>query len=284
MYYNSNKYANDYYNAYKQEMKEVEVYKKTNHWQKIINIALIVVTSMLLFLSLFYIYKFFYSSSTQTKSSNIDKKKILNEEILPVVTTNYELPQSPQLRDLAKRSDERILENATDTLQYTTDIPHKELLKKESPVNTQEIQHIVKLVMSHMTAETEAPLKKQLDRVEKKNYTEVTLKNSNHYNKIILSSEKSPNEALENRPLLKLTDESQNSKQMTEYATSIKRELSTRTNAMRIIIVQEGDTLSKIAKRAYGSYDAYQKIFSANPEILENPNQIFIGQRLRIPS
>ncbi|RUM69524.1 MAG: hypothetical protein DSZ07_04455 [Sulfurovum sp.] len=53
---------------------------------------------------------------------------------------------------------------------------------------------------------------------------------------------------------------------------------------MRIIIVKKGDTLSKIAKKAYGSIDAYPKIFMANPEIIKNPNEIFVGQRLRIPT
>jgi len=52
---------------------------------------------------------------------------------------------------------------------------------------------------------------------------------------------------------------------------------------MRIIMVKDGDSLSKIAKRAYGSYDSYIKIFEANPEIIKNPNEIFVGQRLRIP-
>ena len=68
------------------------------------------------------------------------------------------------------------------------------------------------------------------------------------------------------------------------YTQEIKKEISFRENEMRIIIVQQGDTLSRIAKKAYGDYDDYPKIFAANPEIIKNPNQIFVGQRLRIPS
>jgi len=45
-------------------------------------------------------------------------------------------------------------------------------------------------------------------------------------------------------------------------------------NGMQIIIIQKGDTLSKIAQRAYGDYTDYKKIFTANPEIIQNPNQI----------
>ena len=53
---------------------------------------------------------------------------------------------------------------------------------------------------------------------------------------------------------------------------------------MCVIVVKKGDTLSRIAKRAYGDYNAYPKIFSANPEIIKNPDQIYEGMRFRIPS
>ena len=52
---------------------------------------------------------------------------------------------------------------------------------------------------------------------------------------------------------------------------------------MRFVIVKEGDTLGKIANRVYGNYDAYEKISQANPEVIFNPDQIYPGQRLRIP-
>jgi nucleoid-associated protein YgaU len=52
---------------------------------------------------------------------------------------------------------------------------------------------------------------------------------------------------------------------------------------MRIIVVQQGDTLSKIAEKAYGDYEQYIKIYNANPEILSNPDQIYVGQKIRIP-
>ena len=53
---------------------------------------------------------------------------------------------------------------------------------------------------------------------------------------------------------------------------------------MPIIILQKGDTLSRIAKKAYGDHSHYRKILTANPEIIKNPDQIFVGQRIRIPS
>ncbi|HIP02152.1 MAG TPA: LysM peptidoglycan-binding domain-containing protein [Campylobacterales bacterium] len=67
------------------------------------------------------------------------------------------------------------------------------------------------------------------------------------------------------------------------YTESITKEVSVRENEMRIIVVKSGDTLSKIAKRAYGSAQAYDRIYNANPDLIKNPNHIFVGQRLRVP-
>jgi len=67
------------------------------------------------------------------------------------------------------------------------------------------------------------------------------------------------------------------------YTESITKEVAERSNAMRIIIVKKGDTLGKIAKRAYGNVMDYKKIYSANPDLINRPDRIYIGQKLRIP-
>jgi nucleoid-associated protein YgaU len=51
----------------------------------------------------------------------------------------------------------------------------------------------------------------------------------------------------------------------------------------RIHEVQPGDTLSALAKKYYGNGGLYMKIFEANRDILENPDLIKVGQKLRIP-
>ena len=48
--------------------------------------------------------------------------------------------------------------------------------------------------------------------------------------------------------------------------------------------VKSGDTLSKIAKEAYGDANAYMKIFEANKPMLSSPDKIYPGQKLRIPA
>ncbi len=48
--------------------------------------------------------------------------------------------------------------------------------------------------------------------------------------------------------------------------------------------VKSGDTLGKIAQEHYGSAGKYMAIFEANQPMLSDPNKIYPGQSLRIPS
>ena len=48
--------------------------------------------------------------------------------------------------------------------------------------------------------------------------------------------------------------------------------------------VQEGDTLSVIAKKFYGDEAEYQKIYDANKDLIgPDPDMIKVGQELTIP-
>ena len=51
----------------------------------------------------------------------------------------------------------------------------------------------------------------------------------------------------------------------------------------RIHVVKSGDTLSKIARDAYGDPGLFSRIVRANPVEISNPDQIFVGQRLKVP-
>jgi len=69
----------------------------------------------------------------------------------------------------------------------------------------------------------------------------------------------------------------------TTYTTNITKEVATRQNEMRVIVVRAGDTLGKISLRAYGNTSDFKKIYQANPEVTR-PDRIYIGQKLRIPN
>jgi len=52
----------------------------------------------------------------------------------------------------------------------------------------------------------------------------------------------------------------------------------------RTYTVQKGDSLSKIAKREYGDAQQWRRIFEANRNLIENPDLIYPGQVLHLPS
>ena len=54
--------------------------------------------------------------------------------------------------------------------------------------------------------------------------------------------------------------------------------------ASRTYTVRSGDTLSAIAKRFYGNAAHWTWIYAANRSKIHNPNSIFVGEKLTIPS
>jgi len=48
-------------------------------------------------------------------------------------------------------------------------------------------------------------------------------------------------------------------------------------------VIQQGDTLSAVAKKLLGNANDYTKIFEANREVIKDPNLIYPGQKIRIP-
>ncbi|WP_434381974.1 LysM peptidoglycan-binding domain-containing protein [Melittangium boletus] len=50
-----------------------------------------------------------------------------------------------------------------------------------------------------------------------------------------------------------------------------------------VYTVKSGDTLSKLAKEIYGDAKLYPRIFEINKDQLKNPDQIKVGQVLKLP-
>ena len=48
-------------------------------------------------------------------------------------------------------------------------------------------------------------------------------------------------------------------------------------------VIQKGDSLWKIAEKAYGNGAKYTAIFEANREVIKDADKIFPGQKIRIP-
>lgn len=269
MYYTSNKNHNDYYNSYKKEIAALEAHRKDETNQKIIKLILSLLTLILFIMAFFYLYK--YINPLNEEKTFLKQEEIFskNGQLLNIVIREEELPQSIQM---------------SENIQYAS-INKTEKVKPN--IHEEDIALIVQLIVSELRSQTEKSLEDQLQEVHNKIFKNKKLEELNHYNKIIITDD----EVIEikNDSLLQLTydlnriiDEEVNSN--SHYTQAISKEIIFRQNEMRVIVVQRGDTLSKIAKKAYGRYADYEKIFIANPEIIKNPNQIFVGQHLRIPS
>nr|CAA6823337.1 MAG: FIG00904084: hypothetical protein [uncultured Thiotrichaceae bacterium] len=48
-------------------------------------------------------------------------------------------------------------------------------------------------------------------------------------------------------------------------------------------VIEKGDSMWKIAEKAYGNGSKYTAIFDANREVITDPDLIFPGQKIRIP-
>jgi nucleoid-associated protein YgaU len=79
------------------------------------------------------------------------------------------------------------------------------------------------------------------------------------------------------------TEEVKKKEKSLAYKKELDQEAKRREKSLRFIVVRPGDTLSSIARRAYGRASAYKKIYEANPELLQNPNKISVGMKLRVP-
>lgn len=55
------------------------------------------------------------------------------------------------------------------------------------------------------------------------------------------------------------------------------------STASKTYVVVSGDSLSKIAKREYGSASEWTRIYEANRDLIQDPDKIFPGQKLHIP-
>ena len=58
---------------------------------------------------------------------------------------------------------------------------------------------------------------------------------------------------------------------------------TTASEGTQFYVIQRGDTLSGIAKQFYGNAMKYPKLFEANREVIEDPDKIYPGQKIRIP-
>jgi nucleoid-associated protein YgaU len=69
-----------------------------------------------------------------------------------------------------------------------------------------------------------------------------------------------------------------------EQKRALRKEAEEEAEEARTYVVQSGDSLSKIAKELLGDAGRWPEIFEANKDKIKDPNLIYPGQELDIPS
>ena len=254
MYYQkeSKNFNNDYYNSY--------VNHSTKNSDTSDLLTTIIKVLAIGFLLTFIIFGYVFVSNqyylSQLEAKSIQKAQQIKEPIIGVNT----------------------IESVTDSLE-----------RQEGKLNSEDITKIVQMVMLKMTKLKQQESKNMSDdNYAKKLISEsnkedrIDLKPIKHNNKVVIinnNDKKRGNLSLLNDEILNSLE----SKKEKQYTKSISKELKVRSDAMRIIIVKKGDTLSDIAHKAYGNVSDYKKIYEANPEVIKNEDKIFTGQKIRIP-
>ncbi len=275
MYYSKqSNLNNDYYNAYDYSNEEKE---KENILNTIIKILAIIL------LLTFIIFGYIFISKEGKLEQALMKKTILTTEVI----NENRAENIEASKDLSTLNNQEILKIVKMVMKQMNQ--EREDNQNSTAFMVKDDDHYAKVLMNQEIDEISNSIKK--NKVSNINSQKVaghtpTLKEKNHYNKVIIEEE----EMKKKGSLAQLSNAlSSEISQMAEvpevsyYTKSISKELNVRSNEMRVIIVEKGDTLSKIAFKAYGDYDAYPKILLANPEVIVNPNQIFVGQHLHIP-
>lgn len=62
------------------------------------------------------------------------------------------------------------------------------------------------------------------------------------------------------------------------------QEVEVKEPEFQFYTIVRGDSLSKIAKKFYGNANKWPALFEANREVIENPDLIYPGQQIRVPT
>ncbi len=163
------------------------------------------------------------------------------------VSNQYYLSQiqAQEMQELEKQEQiEQEVIIGVNTIESVTDTSQE----KKGKLSSKDISRIVHMVMLKMNSLKEEESKHQKSSSQNgKGDNKASVKNSYKDDKIVL------------------------------------KDLPMDSEDMRVIVVEEGDTLSTIASKAYGNENDYKKIYAANPEIIKDKDKIFVGQKIRIP-
>ena len=155
--------------------------------------------------------------------------------------------------------------------------------------NSSATQNDAALVASLEQAQTDTLKDEKVDtsRVKKSDVKASGNKKVDTFNKVVVQKQSGGDDELaklssEIDTILQSEDVQKEEKGL-KFKKALDKEANVRAGELRFIVVKKGDTLSSIAYRAYGRWSAYTKIYKANPDLVKNPNRIYVGMKLRVP-
>jgi nucleoid-associated protein YgaU len=160
-----------------------------------------------------------------------------------------------------------------------------------TPTATQSSQNSeeASLVKSLQEASTDTLQAQQVDvnGVDSKQVKATNSKKVDTFNKVVVENKDNSNDEFAKLSSeidnILAQDEVKQNKANQEITSQLQSVVKDRAKEMRFIIVKRGDTLSSLAYKAYGRASAYIKIYKANPDLVKNPNRIYVGMKLRVP-
>lgn len=307
--YNQEEY-NDYY---RQETKRAELGDSNDEGGGLISKLIILLVMLALAIAGYFGYK----AMNKSDSSDIDSSLQVSAESSLPQSVQEEVPEVVTQKAPEPVVHETVAKKAVTKKVVSTEVAKAVATQQGGKMSPEEIAAIVATVMKEMNKEnasaaatTSAPvaakkdvalmstladtevdsvsanLVKELEGVNISENAKIdnTKKQIDVYNKVNVQNIRGEDELSQlSRQITDVTKEKVVKDEAETYTTALHSETGVRANAMRIIVVKKGDTLGKLAKRAYGNVMLYKKIYEANPEITR-PDRIYIGQKLRIPN
>ncbi len=314
--YNKEEY-NDYY---RQEVEGAELGNSDNKEGSLISKLMVLLLLLALAIAGYFGYKAMNNSSTNNIDTSLQVSaesslpQSVQEEPEPEPMVAIETKKEPETVKIVQAEPVKV--KPTPSVQSTVSSEVTKAVATQGEMSQEEVAAVVVAVMKQMNEQksletssttsvavkhdvalmdelsssevdsVSADIITELERVEMSEHKEInnSEKQVDVYNKVNVQNILGADTLSQlSNQINSVMSERVDKDKVANYTNSLKNEVDVRTNEMRIIVVRKGDTLGKIAKRAYGNVMDFQKIYKANPA-LTRPDRIYIGQKLRIPN
>ncbi len=263
--------------------------------------------------------KYFSSSSTVPNGSSMDQNRVKTNTIQNYNSSSLNHSKDNRLDDIEAIVNEVSgSSNNQSTKEYKKVSKVASAVASEKKLSQDDLAKIAQLVAQELnksqvvtnktenttneSTKNDSVLVTQLEeaqadtlgdqKIESSNFKDVkinqnTTKKIDTFNRVVVNNNSQGDDELaklssEIDNILK-SEEVKNESSSYKYKKALDENAQERANESRFIVVKRGDTLSSLALKAYGRAAAFKKIYKANPELVKNPNRIYIGMKLRVP-